>query len=274
MINEMSYREWCEVFGIYRWYHKDGNPRTYYPLDYNWKAIYDGVTRDTDIYFDNYWISNVSAFTDEFLSLVPITWQKYKVKFEMLTGTLDGTNIDPKVFEAGFDRTTETESNRKYDSTNKNKVTDNDTNILGSRVDNVTEGRYTDTKNKGRGINYSQGVQAYDGQVTENNIGDLGLDFADSMSEQLSKGREETAGDTTSTTGAQTNTATGETKGDSETNMNTSAKYKETISERRINFYDNLAFLRERMEQLKSIEPFHYSFKHLFRDVYAINEWF
>jgi hypothetical protein len=49
--------------------------------------------------------------------------------------------------------------------------------------------------------------------------------------------------------------------------------FTETVKETRINYYDNLAFLRERMEQLNKTKPFYDYFNYLFREVTSKNGW-
>ena len=269
----MYYVEWSETFGKNRWYHEDGTPRTYYPLDHNWKEIYDKVTRDADIYFNSKFVDDIDDFTSEFLAIVPTVWQKYKVQLEMLTGTLDGTNIDPDVFEAGFTRTTESNNANIFDSKNKGNVTNADETKLGQRTDFSTTGNLSDKESKQRNISMSQGVQAFDGMINNNNIGELGNDYADSLNDSILKEKDNSATDVNSTLGSQTNTTNGNVQSDSETTMNSDSKFTERVHETRVNYYDNLAFLRERMEQLGKIEPFHIAFKYLFRNVTSKCGW-
>lgn len=100
---------------------------------------------------------------------VPINWMKFKTQLEMFSGTLDGTNIDPEIFEAGFDRkltSTNTEQstqdykeNSTYtqdinsgskdnSTTNANATTDQTTSsedVIGNREDNTNIDRSQDT---------------------------------------------------------------------------------------------------------------------------------
>ena len=327
----MTYEQWCHTLGKYRWYHEDGSPRLYYPLAYEWERIYKTATEDADNYFKTRNIYDPSIFTSQFMANVPINWMKFKTQLEMFSGTLDGTNIDPEIFEAGFDRkltSTNTEQstqdykeNSTYtqdinsgskdnSTTNANATTNQTTNsedVIGSREDNTSIDRSQDTttdtteNSKGRNINYIQGLQAYSDRLDNGNIGELGTDYASNFSDDIREGtRNQTENQTgTETTnfeqGEQTNTSRveGNSSAKSETteektnestqkivnnagntnNMENSGKseydLKETV--RRINYYDNLAFLRERYDRLENFVPFYSYFEPYFASVESFN---
>lgn len=270
----INYREWCEVMGKYRWYHPDGSARALLPLDYDWKPIYDIVTADADRRFWDYVINDPVTFTEMYLSEIPTAWLKFKTILEMFLGTLDGSAIDPKMFEAGYTRTT-------------NAITDNDGNTndrtLASRDIDVSQ---TDTSNtdttsnygkqgnqataKTRGLNYVQGAQGLD-NINNGNIGELGNRYASNIQDNVSQ--------TTQTIDAHTDTAnekgTLTNSGNQHEGVNSSdigtyddhTKFWEEVKETRINYYDNLAFLRDRLDRIKELKPFYSFLEHLFINV-------
>lgn len=261
----LPYPIWCELYGKYRWYHEDGTPRTQYPLNYEWKTIYDIATNTADIAFNYRVIYDIDMFTNDFLSNVPINWMKYKTALEMFSGTLDGTNIDPLMFEAGFTRdTTQNENN------NGNYNIDSNTN--GTYTDNMgaqsgTEHNTID--NKTRNIVYEQGVQAYDNKITNDDIGELGNDYANTMQDTINLQDSNTQRNESAYTNTGNNGATTNTDG---SNTNTRS-FAEHIHETRINYYDNLAFLRERMDRLNLLKPFQSYFEPYFINVISYKGW-
>lgn len=324
----LTYMQWSESYGKYRWFHEDGSPRLYYDLDFNWAEIYSKVTRDADIAFMYRVIDDVPGFTSEFLSRVPTNWLKYKSMLELMVGTLDGQNIDPSIFEAGFTRETYEVNDSKYDSAvnlisdikeneDIGSRSDSQDSVIGSRKDTTTNNQHTsnttdvtgtetnkDTNtDKGRSINYTQGVQAYTDFSTD--IGRNGNDFADSFNDTLGENKsdrdkktsqknslvEDVENQSTANVGEQiisNNSILGNQKNskDSLANNNSSTdsyqlnKKGEVITEKRINFYDNLAFLRTRVDLMQNIEPFHSMFDELFLTLTTIpgfwstkNDW-
>lgn len=262
---EMPYYVWCDTYGKYRWFHEDGTPRTQYPLDYNWESIYSIATRTADIAFNDRVIYDVDTFTNEFLSNVPINWLKYKTSLEMFSGTLDGLTINPDVFEAGFTRTTNANENN---TGNYNINSDTD----GAYTDNLGNIDITEANNdtiKNRSILYEQGVQAYDDNLNISNIGNLGNDYASNFTDNVgmtvtNNHHIETARTNTGNTNASTDTAG---------NSNNNRTFNETIHETRINYYDNLAFLRERMDRLNLLESFQNYFLPYFASVSIYKGW-
>lgn len=175
--------------------------------------------------------------------------------------------------------------------------------IIGSREDNA----------KGRTINYAQGVQAYNGELNNNNIGQLGNDYASGFSDSV----------TVNNTGEQTNTGTKETteteneNGTIEQNGNSSGEIDRTIDTTknknetenaakegtrtnektetetgttdgtetekrelkegetekvtRINYYDQLAFLRERFDRIPQMYIFTQELLPLFQHIYSMD---
>lgn len=258
----MPYMMWCERFGKYRWYHEDGTPRTYYPLDYNWKTIYDKVTKSADIAFSYRIIYDTDLFTSEFLANVPLAWMKFKTELEMLAGTLDGKNINPDIFEQGYER------NRTYEmktnGTAESNVNRTDTD--GTRTDNNKDVLTESGNRKTRDINYEQGVQEYDKDISQNT---LDRDYASAMVDHTESDSRNKTDNTTFTKGEQKNSSELDSNGT--TNENT--EYSEYDRMKRINYYDNLAFLRERVDRLRDIRPFYTMFEYLFNKVESFNGW-
>lgn len=246
----MTYDIWAQTFGKYRWYHEDGTPRTQYPLDYNWKNIYDIATSAADLAFSYRIIDDPFVFTNEFLANVPINWLRYKTQLELFSGTLDGNTISPDLFEQGFTR----------DVTIKDNTTGNGTTneSLGERTDNATNRTDRVIDAKARSINYEQGVQAYD-NLNNENIGELGNSYASGFNDTVSKTTDASDSINTTTTGAQNNTQ--------KVNSSVTVEHSEHERLKRINYYDNLAFLRDRMDRLNLIKPFQYYFEYLFNHV-------
>lgn len=253
---KMSYKDWCDTFGQYRWRHEDGSARTYYPLNDNYANIYDYVCRSADIEFGYRYIDDIESFTSEFLARVPIAWAKFKIQLEMISGTLDGTNIDPDIFEAGFDRT--------FTSETKGKHSENRTDNLGTRTDSVTSENKTTTEDKNRTIEYTQGVQGY-ANLGNDNIGDLGRNYADGFTDGVDKSSGTVNGTSESSIGSQ--------KNDYDTDGSKSENHTEEEHVKRISYYDNLAFLRERFEHLNEYKEFYEYFLPLFSNVSSFSGW-
>lgn len=251
----MSYDAWCEVYGKYRWYHEDGTTRTIYPLEYQWKNLYDIVTKQCDLRLQFEPIYDVETFTSEFLALVNDAWLKYKTELEMFSGTLDGTNIDPLMFEAGFTRTIEGSQKGSGDSSTTSQNTNSSTQSMGERTDTA--------ENKARGINYVQGVQGLSPETTP--IGQMGTGHASTMQDNISE--------QTATVGNQNNTSSSSGSASGNDNYNNNVTYNEKVHETRINYYDNLAFLREREDRLKYYKPFYSYFLPLFKEIRSMNGW-
>ena len=254
---DIQYDTWAETMGKYRWRHEDGTPRTYYKLDYDWEPIFDIVTKEADMYFMPRLVECPDFFTSEFLARVPMAWIKFKTQLELLSGMLDGTTIDPELFEQGFDRTFKRTENVKSDVNDSS----NSSATMGSRTDSTQSKDNTTTDDKARTIDYEQGVQGYDNGFGD--IGGNGNQYASRMVDTLNPSKTETAGENTFQQGEQVNTGSqsGNTNGTQETG--------ETIEEhvKRINYYDNLAFLRDRMDRLENVKPFYSYFLDLFTHV-------
>ena len=264
LCEKMTYAQWCETYGKYRWYHENGSERLYYPLDYEWKRIYESCTKYADMYFNDRIIYDPSIFTANFLVNVPINWMKFKTELEMFSGTLDGTTIDPDMFNQGFTRdTTENENNDDTDTVTANQSGNIDETI-GKRTDNTFTDGTRDDETKSRSINYEQGIQAYDNNINNNNIGELGNNYANGMSDSVAKNHSANTEETENRIGEQKNTT------DSGTNYNGVGNYdhkrtrSEHIHETRINYYDNLAFLREREDRLNIFKDFYSYFEPYF----------
>lgn len=251
----MTFHEWRELHGKYLWYHEDGTARVTLPLDYNWKEVYDNVTRDADIHFHAWEVpEDVLYFTSQIFAAVPHAWFKYKTAFEMFSGTLDGNSINPDVFEAGFTRTTEHTLN------NDNIYNDNDQ-VVDNASGTAVQAPRTDTgSSEERAINYAQGVQAVD-DINNGNIGDLGNKYASGLVDRV--------GGSTNKYGEQS-VESSTRSNNMRTRKNTEDKneeFSETVHETRINYYDNLAFLRDRMDRLNKFAPFYAAFDALFATV-------
>lgn len=261
----MTYHQWREHHGKYCWYHEDGTARVTLPLDYNWTAIYEQVTKDADIFFHHWEIpEDVSYFTSQFYAAVPQNWLKYKTAFEMFTGTLDGTTIDPAMFEAGYTRTTEATRTEDNTYTDTDSLTSNS---QSSSNGNSTQAPHTDSSNSAaRAIQYQQGVQALD--FGNKNIGELGNKYASALTDNVSNsstdfGEQNVTAETTDTTSDSSTRNRTNTDDKTET-------FNERVHETRINYYDNLAFLRERMDRLKDFVSFHSYFMPVFYDVVSM----
>lgn len=246
----MPYNIWAETFGKYRWYHEDGTPRTQYPLDYNWQQIYDIATSAADLAFSYRTITDPYIFTNEFLANVPINWLRYKTQLELFSGTLDGKTIDPDLFNQGF--------TRKMTHTEEVQGTGTTNDKIGERIDTNNSTDNVTSNAKTRTLNYEQGVQAYD-NISNDNIGDYGNDYASNFSDSIGNGQEERNNETQSVQGQQENTQT--------VNSGVNSTFEESEEVRRINYYDNLAFLRDRMDRLNLIKPFQFYFEYLFNNV-------
>lgn len=253
----LNYMQWCDTVGKYRWYHEDGTPRTYLAFDYQWKPVYDAITGEADLYFMTRSILDPLYFTAEFLARVPLAWQKFKTEFELLTGTLDGTSISPELFNQGFTRSFK----RNVDTTGIASENGTGSTTQGERKDYTSSSGSASADGKSRDISYLQGVQAY--PDTGGGIGEYGNDYASSMIDHISKSDSSDSQSVTATTGKQTNTST------VSNNRTDSGTTVEEINEKveRINFYDNLAFLRDRFDRLESVKPFYSYFDDLFVDV-------
>ena len=249
---EMSYLEWCDTFGKYRWYHKNGESRTQYKLDYNWKEIYDKAIKYCDLHFQDRNIIDVFNFTHLFLSEVPINWMKYKTSLEFFSGVLDGNTINPDIFEQGFTRT----FNELYND-NENSNTDE---LIGERSVNETYKNDTDNNAKTNVGNYQQGVTQYNTMPT-----DFDTDYMSNYNLSTAENNQTEDSSTNTNQSSQDNKYLN--KKDSNYNRNINEKVT------RINYYDNLAFLRERMEKITLLNPFQSYFEHLFNNVYDIGKW-
>lgn len=280
----MKYHEWKDTLGEYRWYNKEGEARVILPLDYNWVNVYNIVTDECDLHFHNYDIPcDAHDFTDYFFSYIPTAWFKYKTMFEMYTGTLDGTTIDPQMFEAGFTRDTEatTDSTETLDGNEKINVENNVNNVENSNVtDNI--GAYTDTHTSssnslGRALTYLQGVQGIE-NINNGNIGLLGNKYASSIVDNVNQtdtmatdnGGERSNQSTQN--GNSQGTQRGEQLKDTDNTTTGNTTFREHIHETRINYYDNLAFLRDRIDRINQITPFYSYFEQFFSCVKAMSK--
>lgn len=248
----MLYCEWAEEFGKNRWMKSDGTSRTIYPLDYNWQRIYDDACKQADFYFSSRCVpDDIHAFTVEFLSLVPTAWMAYKTQLEFFSGNLAGDTIDPKEFHAG--------RYHKY----RRDMSDVLNQTLGAKTDTETGGNTTittgDTKN--RELTYEQGVQAL--EPDNDNIGELGRDYASQIVDNVNKENVTETGDNNRTVNL----------GQQE-NEDSRLVHEEIEEENEvINYYDQLAFGRERMEKLGQLKPFYEYFQDLFLEIDAMVPW-
>lgn len=243
----MTYSQWAETLGANRWKDREGKPRVYVPLDYQWEPIFERAIQDADRVFWNWKVWDTETFTQEFISMVPEAWLKFKTSVEMLLGTLDGTNIDPEEFHAGFTRTTEGGQEDHTDAQSQSNSCSQYQDTNGSRQD----------ESKARGIQYQQGVQAYDNEITNDNIGELGNDYASGMTDQVNQ----------QSIGQQSNDGSASDETSSSGSQDRNTTYSETVKETRINYYDQLAFLRERFDRLNAFKTFTDYFRTLFIDV-------
>lgn len=258
----MKYYEWCNLQGKNRWYHDNGSARVILDLDYNWADIFNVVTANADLYFAAWEIPcDIDFFTAQFFAMVPTAWFKYKTVFEMFSGTLDGTAINPDVFEAGFTRTTN--SSRVEDNT----YTDNDV-VTSNANGTSTQDAHSDVVDtKQRSLSYNQGVQGLT-NINNNNIGNLGNKYASGIGDNILTSETDYGLQNVHATTADNSTRNRQNSEDK------SDTFTETIHETRINYYDNLAFLRERLDRLKNLVPFHSYFESLFYLVQSLKgDW-
>lgn len=261
--DRILYKDWCIKLGQYRWYDEEGRARTFVDLDYEWGTIFNIITSNTDYLFENYVVEDVDYFTRHFIDTVPVAWLKFKTELEMFLGTLDGTNINPREFKAGFERWTNHNLGRGARQVQERNATGEMT--TDSSGNNSTSIGLQSATSKNRGIAYNQGVQAYNNQINNNNIGELGNDYASGMN------------DSVSISNVQPRTDTGENASNSKTNQETNSTdvlnnqsaevFGEHIREERINYYDQLAFLRERFDRIERFDSFQRYFLPLFTAV-------
>lgn len=249
----MTYKEWCEEYGAFRWYRANGNSRTYNELDYDWKPIFDAACEQADLAMSTFNIPcDLVEFTNMFLAEVPDAWLRFKTRFEFFTGTLTGETINPGEFHAGRKQTTVREYNdgRNY----KN----------GARTDTRETGREqtSESDSKQRALHYIQGVQAL-GNINNGDIGELGTDYASQIDDNVANGTSNgnSSENETIVTGEQANEET--------------AQGKETINVESeiVNYYDQLAFARERIEHMDECIPFWREFQYLFQNVESMRPW-
>lgn len=278
----MRYADWKNLYGGYRWYKGDGSARVILPLDYSWENIYKIVTQDCDLYFDTWEIpDDIEEFTDSFLALVPTAWFRYKTKIEMFLGTLDGTTIDPAMFEAGYTRTTDSsqqDTGTESKTTNvTNTVNSSENSTSSLNVGEQTNSTITasDSSQKSRALNYLQGVQGLV-DVNVGNIGDLDNRYASNIADNVGTGI--ASGETDETLGSRKDNSSGNVttnysgNGNEAVQDNTSndMAFHETVHETRINYYDNLAFLRDRLDRIDMLQSFHKEFEKLFYSCVAM----
>lgn len=259
LIPEITYNEWCQHYGVNRWYHVDGSARTLLPLDYNWQQLYDVVTAEADMHFHHYLIDDPYDFMERFYTAIPTAWLKYKTMVEMMLGTLDGNTIDPDMFTAGYTRETTSESARDV---TQDTTTNNNTNISQTSTLNGSSatdyGKQVNNSNGlNRGLSYIQGVQGIE-DINNDNIGELGNRYASNITDNVSKNESTADKHTDVTTSENRNTGSGNQAdtGKSIGIIDSDANFHELVHETRINFYDNLAFLRDRLDRLDNIKPF------------------
>lgn len=257
----MVYLEWAKTYGQNRWYKTDGTPRTFTPLDYNYKTLFDKVCAETDEFFAVYEINDIMSFMAEWTTRVPRAWQIFKTQIEMMLGTLDGSNIDPLVFEAGFDRTTAHTLNNNMSSSADTTANGNASDVKGSMTTTETgTDDYTQSDSNTQRL-YNQGAQAY------NTDDPLTRDFASTI--QNIENTSTRDGNNTRTTeeGQRTDTSTTGANSTAKATQSNAETFTENIKERRINYYDNLAFLRERWDRTKEFKNFYEYFLDLFVNV-------
>lgn len=256
----MPYKDWCVKIGQYRWYDEEGRARTFVDLDYEWATIFNIITANTDYVFENYIIEDIDYFTRHFIDTVPVAWLKFKTELEMFLGTLDGTNINPQEFKAGFERWTNHNLGRGARQVQERTATNNmTTDSNGSGSQNIGLQAAT---SKSRGIAYNQGVQAYNNQIDNDNIGELGNDYASGMNDTVSVSNVQPRSDTNTSTN---HSETDQNANNTDVLNNQSAEvFGEHIREERINYYDQLAFLRERFDRINRFDSFQRYFLPLF----------
>lgn len=175
------------------------------------------------------------------------------------------------------------------DQTEDRDITSNNTHNGSTTYGQIDQG--TDTAN--RSLNYVQGVQGLNAP-TAGNIGEMGLRYASNMVDNIgntdtstkehtdtnSSTDKTTTDDTLKTTGTQNETGSSNT---SHTNRDTysdsrnittddDVDFHELVHETRINYYDNLAFLRDRSDRLKLIQPFWSYLEDCFHSVSGLEE--
>lgn len=270
--NEVSYPEWCETLGEYRWFKKDGSPRTFYTLEYGYPEIYKLVTSNADLRFNERIIFNIEEFTSLFLAAVPLAWLKFKAQLEFLNGTYDGKTLEPDIFEQGFTRTI-SQIDARNTTGKAGSITDMlSDNTLGARLDTTKTTDSGTSGSKGRQILYNQGVQAL--EPNNANIGELGRDYASGLQDSVNNGTTSNNNDTTLNQGAQNNNSSSSIDNRNAFENNDMRGSDTRIHETRINMYDNIAFLKLRMEFVESIKSFEDYFQSLFGDISSMNRWY
>ncbi len=223
--------------------------------------MYENVTKQADLHFNSYELPcNVENFTNLFLTAVPDAWMKFKVQIELFLGTLDGTNINPDVFEAGYINTfNSTEKiNREKDSGTGYNSTDTTTGESSSHVENTSSSNGT-SSNSSQSENYVQGVQS-----------GIPLEVQNASGVNKTTGNGSTTGSETgsgNTTSNMENTGTSSGNSSTSEGENVTRTLDETRKETRINYYDNIAFLRERVEKLPGYKPFYELLEYCFATV-------
>lgn len=232
--------------------------------------------------------------------------------------TRDTTESENEDITEKTGKETNTSETGKETSDETNSVTSSASQTSENQINRTTNEEYTDNIGareddaKGRTINYAQGVQAYNGELNNSNIGQLGNDYASGFSdsvtvnntgEQTNNGTKDTTetenengnieqngksdGNTNRTTdttntknetengtkeGNRTNEKKGNETGTTEGNETEKRELKEgeTEKETRINYYDQLAFLRERFDRIPQMYVFTQELLPLFQHIEAM----
>lgn len=274
------------------------------PVTYDWTDLFNKACRSVDTYYAHREIFDPVSFTDQFIGQVAYEWEKFKNTITFLSGSLTGQPLDPQTFNAGYERKTsharQQDTVVKEDSTGSSKTQTEDlldgrtTNNTTEDVNTATETDTTSTSkattagthdNRGRAISYQQGVtqKGIEPGMTPENIGEMGAEYASAVADSIDKGQDSTVTDTTATSNessdqGQSRTSATSTRVDDIRNINTGINaettreadtsqgevFAEHVIERRINMYDNIAYLRLQAELAENLKSFVDSFADLF----------
>lgn len=248
----MIYREWIENYGANRWY-KDDIARTLYPLDYNWSPIFEKVTSQCDLFLDSYELPNdIETFTDNFLGSVAENWLLYKVQLENMSGTLDGTTIDPTTFTAGHEMN-RTHTENINNVTGSNSSSENEIYSTSNSTSDVVN--VENSSNKDR--TFLQGVQENEFISDDKNASNI-VDVAS-----------ERSANNNNTTNANDN-SNGLVKNSGTANSASDVVTTDYEKVTRVNYYDQLAFNVGRFDRMENFKSFASYFIPLFTRVHTM----
>lgn len=270
----MQYPEWANTFGKFRWYDSAGNPRTLITLNDNWRTIFNIITSNTDKQFNYRFIRDIPSFTDEFISRVPEAWLRYQTFLELIIGNFVGTSPNDDMFNNKVSETIKRLRNNERENSTDINGTSEYSDTMGQREDTTNDTSNSDSETKARSINYLQGIQAYDNEINNDNIGELGNNFASGMNDSVALGNENAESETNFTQGEQNNSGNNEYSNTSKGNQKESENEIEERISSRSNYYMLISLLNTRMEHANKFIRFSDYFNDLFNDVEKLKPWY